>query len=237
MINVNDVKIFIDFIANKEQSGTSYSIDQLNNLFYAANIDLFKQRYGLPEEYVSGMPIPRQGWQLTQKMTDDLGACKVVSLLTVSDAGVMTLPDNYIHKSSIIYEKILNNDSGVDGTVVTQHPVDIIDDDKWAERCSNSLKGPSLDFPICNFLNTTIRFKPINLKQVEFSYLRFPNRPIWGFTTTTGVEVYSATASTNFEWNEVLFTDIAKIILSYLSINLRDSELKEAMDVYKNKGY
>jgi len=41
MINVNEIKGFIDFIANKEQSGTAYSIPQLNLAFQAANVDLF----------------------------------------------------------------------------------------------------------------------------------------------------------------------------------------------------
>jgi len=235
MINVNDVKIFIDSIANKEQSGNAYSIEQLNNWFYAASTDLFKQRYGLPEDYVPGMPIPKMGYEVTQKMKDDLRACKEVVYLPVDDKGIMQLPDNYVHKTAIIYEKIINKCCGQAPDVFPK-PVDILDDDKWAERCDNSIKFPTLDFPIANFLKDSIRFKPENLKQVQFSYLRHPNRPKWAYTAPNGVEVYDPQNSVNFDWDEILFTDIARLVLGYLSINLRDSELKQAVEMYKNKG-
>jgi len=235
MINVNDVKIFIDFIANKEQSGTSYSIDQLNNLFYAASVDLFKQRYGLPEEYSPGMPIPRMGYEVTQKMKDDLRSCKIVTYLPVDTDGIMLLPENYVHKTSITYEKVINKCCGKPPEIHRKN-IDVIDDDKYNERCDNSIKFPSLDFPIANFLSDSIRFMPKNIGQVEFSYLRYPNRPLWAYTSSTGVEIYDSTNSVDFDWNEILFTDIAKLILGYLSINLRDAELKEAMELYKAKG-
>jgi len=235
MINVNDVKIFIDSIANKEQSGNAYTIDQLNNWFYAASNDLFKQRYGLPEEYVPGMPIPKMGYEITQKMKDDLRACKEIKYLTVDANGIMQIPDDYVHKTAITYEKIVNKCCG-EAPDVFPKPVDIIDDDKWAERCDNSIKFPSLDFPIANFLKDSIRFMPKNLKNVQFSYLRYPKRPVWGYITLNGVEQYNANSSTNFEWNEILFTDISRIILGYLSINLRDDELKKYVEMYKAKG-
>lgn len=234
MINVNEVKIFIDFVANKEQSGTSYSIEQLNNIFQAANIDLFKKRYGLPEEYTPAMPLPRVAYEVTQKIKDDLRSCKKVEVLPVNDSGEMILPDNYIHPTSITYVKVTNRDCGT--PKVSRREVEKIDDDKWNERLGNSIKTPSKDFPVCNFLKDRIRIEPRDLKSIEFSYLSTPGKPVWGYTVVGGVEVYSESASTNFDWNEVLFTDVAKIVLGYMAINLRDGELAAAMDQYKMKG-
>ncbi len=235
MINVNELKIFIDFIANKEQSGTAYSINQLNNSFHAANIDFFKLRYGLPEEYAPGTPVPIQGYEVTQKMKDDLRSCKVVTTLPVTSDGEMILPSNYVHPTAITYIKVLNSDCGEEPTA-KRKSVETIDDDKWDERIDNSIKTPSLDFPICNFLVDRIRYEPKILKEVEFSYLRTPNKPIWGYTVVNGIETYDSNTSVQFDWSEILFTDIAKIVLSYLSINLRDDELHSAMEEYKDKG-
>lgn len=235
MINVNDLKIFIDFIANKEQSGTAYTINQLNNAFQAANIDLFKLRYGLPEDYQPGLPMPPQGYEVTQKMKDDLRACKVITTLPVNSSGEMILPSDYVHRTAITYKKIINSTTGGDPTEYRKS-VESIDDNKWDERLDNSIKTPSIDFPVCNFMVDRIRFSPKTLGQVEFSYLKVPSKPVWGYLTTTGVEVYNPSTSTNFDWNEILFTDIAKIVISYLSINLRDSELHNAMAEYKSKG-
>ena len=235
MINVNEIKLFIDFMANKEQSGTAYSIDQLNNLFKTASIDLFKQRYGLPEEYAPGMPLPRMSYEVTQKMKDDLRACKEVENITVDSAGHMLLPLNYVHPTAITYIKITNQCCD-NPPKISYNDVDKIDDDKWARRISNSIKKPSKDFPVCNFLKDRIRIEPRDLGRVEFSYLRIPNTPVWAYTLVGGVEQYDPLNSVDFDWSEILFTDIAKMILGYLSINLRDGELASAIDQYKIKG-
>lgn len=235
MINVNEIKIFIDFIANKEQSGTAYSTPQLNNAFQAANTDLFKQRYGLPEEYTPGMPLPRMSYEVTQKMKDDLKACKEVADIPVDSAGHMMLPDNYIHPTSITYIKITNQCCD-NPPKVSRREVEKIDDDKWSERVSNSIKTPSKDYPVCNFLKDRIRIEPRDLGKVEFSYLRVPPKPIWAYTVVGGVEKYDPTNSIDFDWGEILFTDVAKLVLGYLSINLRDGELAAAVDQYKTKG-
>jgi hypothetical protein len=235
MINVNDIKIFIDFIANKDQSGTAYSIIQFNNAMQSANIDLFKQRYGLPEEYTPGMPIPRMSYEVTQKMKDDLRVCKEVSTLPVDSLGEMVLPDNYVHVTDVTFVKYTNQCCGKPPKV-SRRTVERIDDDKWSERLSNSIKTPSKDYPVCNFLKDAIRIEPRDLGYVEFSYLRVPSQPIWGYQTTTGMEVYDPATSVNFDWNEILFTDVAKLIVGYLAINLRDGELAAAMEQYKTKG-
>ena len=236
MINVNELKIFIDFIANKDQSGNSYSIDQLNVLFQSANIDLFKLRYGLPEDYQPGFPLPRQFYEATQKMRDDLRVCKEVITLNVDSDGFMSLPSDYVHKTAIQYLKAINPEDCDGPPDVKRRPVESLDDDKWTERSSSTIKGPSFDFPIANFLKDGIRFLPKNIGTVEFSYLRIPKRPNWAFTIVDDVEVYDSNSSVDFEWNEILFTDISKIILGYMGINLRDEELKRSVEEYKNKG-
>lgn len=235
MINVNDVKEFVDFVANKEQSGTAYSINQLNILFKAANIDILKQRYGLPEEYTPGMPLPRMSYEVTQKIKDDLRSCKKVTHLNVDNQGEADLPEDYIHPTSIMYTKITNQ-CCEQPPKISYREIEKIDDDKWAERLSNSIKTPSKDYPVCNFLSDKIRIEPRDLNKIEFSYLSIPGEPKWAYTTVNGVEVYDENSSTNFDWSPALFTDISKLILGYLSINLRDGELAAAIDMYKTKG-
>jgi len=235
MINVDELKIFIDFVANKEQSGTSYSIPQLNNIFQAANIDLFKLRYGLPEEYSPTMPLPRQSYEITQKIKDDLRACKVVANLPVVN-GEMMLPSDYVHETDMTYRKILNADCG-EAPTVHYRPIQMMDDDKWSERRSNIIKKPSTDFPIANILSDRIRIEPKSIKSVEFSYLRIPSKPIWAYTfDSNNIEKYDPVNSVDFDWNGILFTDIAKLVLGYIGINLRDQELQGAIDNYKVKG-
>ena len=84
------------------------------------------------------------------------------------------------------------------------------------ERVSAVIKKPSKDFPICNFLKDRIRIEPRDLGKIEFSYLRIPKQPVWAYTIVGGVEKYDTGNSTNFDWNEILFTDIAKLVIGYL---------------------
>ena len=234
MININEIKQFIDFISNKEQSGTAYSISQFNIACQAANIDLFKLRYGLPEDYTPGMPLPRQAYEVTQKMKDDLRSCKEVVTLPVSN-GILTLPSDYVHKTALTYIKVTNSSCGED-PIVKRKGIQFLDDDKFDGRCDAVIKAPTQDFPIANILKDSIRIEPKSIKSVEFSYLRTPNKPVWGYTNNNGIEQYNPSSSTDFEWNGILFTDISKIILSYLSINLRDNDLYAAIEQYKNSG-
>jgi len=234
-MNVNQVKIFIDFIANKEQSGTAYSITQLNNAFQAANIDLFKLRYGLPEDYVQGMPLSKMAYENTQKIKDDLRVFKEKVTIDVDQYGIMILPTNYVHKTGIEYLKITNQED-CDTPDVSPKEVEIIDDDKWSERVGSTIKKPTLNFPVCNFMKDSIRFEPKNLKSVDLSYLRTPVMPVWGYTFVDGVETYNPATSIDIEWNEILFTDFAKLVLNYLSINLKDAELNKSMAEYKSLG-
>jgi hypothetical protein len=234
MININEIKQFIDFVSNKEQSGTAYSIPQFNIACQAANIDLFKLRYGLPEEYSPGMPLPRQAYEVTQKMKDDLRSCKEIVNISVSN-GIMTLPSDYVHKTALTYIKVTNSDCGED-PIVKRKGIQFMDDDKFDIRCDSSIKTPTQDFPIANMLKDSIRIEPKSIKSVEFSYLRIPKNPTWGYTNNNGVEQYDPITSVDFEWNQILFTDVAKIVLSYLSINLRDTDLYSAIEQYKNTG-
>ena len=234
MINVNELKIFIDFIANKEQSGTAYSIPQLNIAFQVANIDFFQKRYGLPEEYIPGMPIPSQSYEVTQKIKDDLRAVKERVVIPVDEFGIMILPDNYVHKTAIEYNKITNSED-CENPTASSREVEIIDDDKWSSRKSATIMKPTLDFPICNFQKDSIRFEPKNLKEVELSYLRTPNKPIWGYVFQGGIEVYDPNTSVQFDWNYILFPDIASRVAKYLGWNLRDVEFNNYMSEYKDK--
>jgi len=181
------------------------------------------------------MPLPKMGYEVTQKMKDDLRSCKEIESIPVDSLGEMILPDDYIHVTDIAFIKIANQCCGTP-PLVSRKTVERIDDDKWNERVDNSIKTPSKDFPVCNFLKDRIRIEPRDINTVEFSYLREPNKPIWGYTIVGGVEKYDSTSSTDFDWNYILFTDVAKLVLGYLSINLRDGELSGYVDQYKTKG-
>ena len=236
MVNVNEVKVLIDTIANKEQSGMPYTIDRLNELFDMANNDLFKLRYGLPEEYQPGSPVPRMAYENTQKIKDDLKDLKSKHTFSLNAQGEAPLPDNYIHKTEMYYTKVTNNLGSQPTSRIV--PIEVVDDDKWAKRMSNNVTGPDVDFPIARIDAGQVLFEPKNLQRVEMLYLRYPVKPVWAFTlNANGVEQYDSANSINFEWNQSLKSDIVRIILGYLGISLREEMLLQYAENTKRAGY
>lgn len=224
MINVNEVKEFVDFMLNKDQSGNSYTPDQFNMLLRRATDAQFKKEYGLPEDYKPGYPLPNIAWELTQKIMDDLRTLKEKVNLPVNSDGEMNLPLDYIHVSRIRYNKATNN-ADCTGVTLTPRAVEVVPDLQWDVRVSASIKKPSYDFPIANINSNYIQFEPKDLSTIELVYLRYPKVPIWAYNVVGDVAIYDPINSVNIELPEIQTNNIAEILLSYIGINLRETDL------------
>ena len=72
MISINELKTYIDFISNKEQSGNNYTPEQFNMLVKRAVEDIQRWLIGLEAQYQPGAPVPAVAYEVTQKVKDDL---------------------------------------------------------------------------------------------------------------------------------------------------------------------
>jgi len=223
MIKVDEVKQFLDSLANKDQTGNTYTINELNMWFRRGIDEIFSTEYGLPEDYKPGAPLPNIAYELTQKIKDDLGVFKERPILTIDANGFMALPADYVHYTSIDYIKVTNQ--------VGQNPkvedieVAVIDDDKWSSRKRKTVKVADKNNPICNFQATGIEFFPKDLFKARFTYLRYPKVPEWAFTLDQDVEIFDAANSTDIELRENLTNDFTMILVSYLAIKTKDEGL------------
>ena len=50
----------VKYIANKDYGGNVIAPDQYGKLIVSANIDLFKKKLGLPEDFQLGAPVSRE---------------------------------------------------------------------------------------------------------------------------------------------------------------------------------
>lgn len=238
-MNVWEIYQFINFRANKEQSGRSYTPEQFNISAKAVNIDLFKVKAGLPEEYRPGAPFPRQAWQITQKITDDLRRFMFVMgidgpQLQINKHGLATLPTDYIRESSIVYDNGKTVGCETEEGWVAVEPVT---DGVWADRLSSSIKYPDKEYPICRFMGNKIEFRPKNLRSVNMTYLRIPQPAVLGYTIDDNNDiVYNAATSTQFEWPEDLHTDIANMMFIWLGENLSSQMMIQEGQQRKNQG-
>ena len=234
MISVNEVKEFVDFLANKEQSGNSVSPDEFNLSLRRATDDLFRKEYGLPEDYKPGAPMPNISYEITQRIKDDMRVFKKTSAISIDSNGVGSVPSDYVHYTAIRYTKITNQKGG--NPLIEPKSVEAIDDDKWDGRIGNSIKFPDKDYPICNFNSDTIQFEPKDLTIVQLTYLKYPSSPVWGYNIIDTVAIYDSSKSTDIELPQMLTNDIARLICSYFGIRFRDNMFLEYSEMIKNKG-
>lgn len=234
MISVDEVKQFIESIANKEQSGNTFTPKIFNLWLRRGTDDLFRKEYGLDEDYKPGVPLPSIGYEITRKIKDDLRVFKEEPILTVDSTGKMLLPADYVHVTAIDAFKVENQSSG--DPKVTPREVEIIDDDKWTFRRTHPIKPPTIDKPIANFGNDHVKFEPKNIQKVQFIYLRYPKTPNWAFTVVDGVSTFDPANSVDVELPQDLTNDLSQFILSYLAERTRDQGLVQYIESIKAKG-
>jgi hypothetical protein len=212
----------IKFITNKDFTGTVITPERFKELIKVTNIDLFRNKYGIPEEYQPGRPIPIEFVDITLKNTDDLKAFKMFLPNTPVTNGILPFPVNYAHRNSIVYNftKVING-------VSTSLPkgVEILREAEFAERTGNYTKRPTISNPIGVVRSDGIHIRPITITAVDYSYYRFPVDPVFSYTLGDGFITYDAPGSTEFEWPEDEKLTLTMMILKYVGINLRESEL------------
>lgn len=231
MQNINDIYLLVEYILNKDQFGHAFNNDEFNLAIKGVNQDLFKKKYGLPEDWRPGMPLSREYWQISQKITDDmrhllkwLGG-KTYPMLQVDSNGRADIPSDYIHQSSIRFN---NNGKTVQ--------VEVLFDNEVADRLENPNRTPDYENPACSFYSDYIQFYPKNLHYVDFVYLRTPAIPVRAVTIADDIETYDPANSVDPEWPKDMYMDIVRYILSIAGVNLDSQRVFQYAEAKKQQG-
>lgn len=229
-----DMYEMIEFFSNKDYGGAVLTPEKYNSLLIkSANLDLLKIKLGLPEDYQPGQAVPRQHINATQLQSDDLRVLKEHDLSRSVSGGVIAYPDDYITIDAIRY----NYQRSVDGTNTTiPKIVEILTEDQYGDRAGNWIKKPSVTNPVGVCRKDGIYVYPASISTVEFHYIKYPTDPIFAYTENVGYITYDAPGSTEFVWPKHLHMDLVRIMLGYLSINIREQELLAYAETLKEKG-
>ena len=212
----------VRFIGNKDFDGNIVTPDKFNKLIKVVNIELFRNKYGIPEEYQPGRPVPLEYVDITLKNTDDLRKFRVSLLNTPVTAGVLPYPSNYAHRDVVSYNFVKN----INGSNVTlPREVEILRESQMAERLGNYTKRPTTQNPCGVIRLGGIYVYPTTITAVDFYYFRFPNDPEFSYTEADGYITYNTATSTEFEWGKDEHYTLTKMILSLVGINLREGDL------------
>lgn len=212
----------IELIVDKDYSGNIITPKGFNELIKVVNIDLFRKKYGLPEEFQPGRPIANEYADITLKNTDDLKAFKMALINTSVTAGVLPYPTLYAHRDTISYNftKTIN---GV--ATVLPKPVEILREAEFASREGNYTKRPTTANPIGVVRSTGIHIRPVTIVAVDFHYYRWPVEPIFAYNIGDGFVTEDVVNSIQFEWPVDEHLTLAMLVLKYIGVNLRESDL------------
>ena len=212
----------IELICNKDFDGNIITPVRFNQLIKVANIDHFRDKYGLPEEYIPGRPLPAEYKDITNKNTDDLKALKVRIANRTVAAGVIVYPDDYVHLESIVY----NYSKTINGvvTVLPRH-VEILREAEFASREGNYTKRPTTQNPCGIIRSDGVHVRPITITACDFNYYKYPATPVFAYTQGDGFITYDAVNSIELEWPDDEMIVITRRILEYIGVNLRSEDI------------
>lgn len=212
----------IRFICNKDFEGNIVTPERFKLLIPIVNIDLFRNKFGLPEEYQPGRPIPLEYADITLKNTDDLRPFKSFLQNTSVTNGILPWPTDYAHRQSVVYNftKTINN-------VATSlpRPVEILREEEFAARTGNYTKQPTTQNPIGVVRSTGIHIRPLTITSVDFHYYRWPRTPVFDYEIGDGYITYKPASSVEYEWPQDEHITLTAMILKYVGVNLREADI------------
>jgi len=212
----------LKFITNKDFAGSVITPERFKLILPVVNIDLFRQKYGIPEEYQPGRPIPNERADITLKNTDDMKAFKVRLPNRTVAAGVMLYPNNYAHRDTVVY----NYSKTINGVATSlPRPVEILREAEFASREGNYTKRPTLQNPIGVMRVDGIHIRPVDIASSDLNYYRFPVDPVFAYVEGDGFITYDAANSTELEWGKDEQLTFTRMVLSFIGINLREEQI------------
>ena len=221
-MNLGEIYTLIEFIVNKDYDGNIITPERFRMLIKVVNIDLFRQKYGIPEEYQPGRPIPNERADITLKNTDDMKAFKVRLANRTVTAGVMLYPDNYAHRDTLAY----NYSKTINGTPTSlPRPVEILREHEFASREGNYTKRPTLQNPIGVMRVDGIHIRPVTITACDLNYYRFPIDPVFAYTEFDGGITYDSANSTELEYPVDEHFTLTKMCMALIGVNLRIEEI------------
>lgn len=224
---------WLNFLSHKFLSGAIKPSDY-NLSLQIINIDFFKLKVGLPEDYQVGQPFSKQAYELTFKITDDIKHLRKRTLINKSGTS-FPQPADFGAFSSARYPHIFM-DNGVQTKV--DRRIEVVTDEERNYRLSSALLRPILKKPIANYVNGALEIDPVEVDRFFLTYLRLPVQPVYRYVRNANDEDVQDpnNPSTELDWPVTVHNDIFIRIARYWGINLREQEFVAYMKDRLNAG-
>ena len=214
------IKEFHDSIRTMLNIGQAqhYTPEQIDAQIHNAVMDLYRKEY---EHFESSM-----------KISDKLGYFKSNELLTLDENNQASLPEDYMHMQSPVFDAIF---------VSSEYSGKILKTSVYNKRKNSVAFAPSLSYPLgCLVGDRKIEVLPTSMTKARIYYLRKPVACKYAYSISQdGYSfVYDESNSVQIDWPEIDHPKIQNKVLTYLGISLRDGALgnQERIIIGNNEG-
>ena len=221
MASVNAVYSTLKDLVNKDQKGF-VTPAVFNNLAGIAQINIYNRLFDTLKDarrtrraqFDSG-----RDKSLEKRIQEDLSSFARNETITRAD-GVFAKPDDLSRIiSATTFGSIVLGQS-------TRTPIEMLyDEDKIERILRSNISSPTESFPIA-LVSDDIEVFPQTINRIQLRYYKVPNNPTFAYVTVSGIEVYNAAGSVDFDlpdhYSAMLVTEIAELI----GLNLRDQAVQ-----------
>lgn len=218
-IDINEIKQGVELIAAKDQKTIYVSGTKFNKYAPIALDKIINDQ--------------RRKFEADLMSSDALSELKVTKDYQVDSNGKLTLPSDYVYFIVADLNVFYENKNGEIFT--NKSPIDFLNSAQFSSRLSSRVSPPTKQFPIMKEESTYFKFAPSNVGIVSLSYIREPQKPVWGYTVVNNEEVYDSGSSTDFELPYQFKDDIIWTICELLGVTVRQPDLVQASQALNTK--
>tara|TARA_R100001086_G_scaffold111677_1_gene56985 strand:- start:642 stop:1343 length:702 start_codon:yes stop_codon:yes gene_type:complete len=215
MVSVDTVYQRVLALANKEQRG--YITPQEFNLYanqaqmeileqYFYDINQFGNLPGNSTEYSDMVGLIDEKLNILRVISSVQATAGIIDLSTISD----------VYKLGSLY--------------TGPHEIEEINYNEFKLRSKSPLTDPSnTSGSLQNYMyyesNGNINIQPVLTGPIEISYIKIPNKVVWGYVVLNKKALYNAGSSTNFELHHAEENELVYKILGYAGITLKKPDV------------
>lgn len=214
-MTIDEVYKFVNFVSNKVQSGGTITATNFNLLAQRAQIQAIENDFSL--------------FLKTKSVSEFLADFIKSTSIIIATNGRANYPSDFSHVVDMKYYYVRPDGTGV------FVPVSEIENEQFSAIESSQLNKPTKRFPKYVEFASYLEFLPRNLALVTLDYVKVPASPVWAYTIQNGVQVYDPSNSVQFEASDFGMNRIIAIILSLVGINIREGDLVQYAQLYKQE--
>jgi hypothetical protein len=223
-----DIKLLVEYIANKEQSGNMLSASEFEDVLNEVSFELLRM-------YLANTNQPNRtmGSNKTYESIQSISVFMEEDYKVSLTSGVGTLPSDMFEFSYATYNYINNSSCGA--TTIPVY-VQLLANSEFDMAQSMSLLAPSYEEPVMKISSGTIYVSP-SIQEIYLNYIREPRRAVIALDPTiTDYDAYDATNSIELEWSDKDKYKLIDLILKKVGVNLKDQVVAQYAQMMEAKG-